>query len=297
MTYWPEEVANRAPVNDFPPAWASAWGDDRYGLWADLVVGGVTQRMRWIEPGMDGGFWMGSPKAERNAIQNKDLRDLVNKVETEPRWVPIHPGFWLADTPCTQAFWLAVVGGDNPSHFDEGADAPRRPVEQVAFDDDKDGPGVRGFLQALNRRLPEPRASLPSEEQWEYACRADTSTAYWWGDEPDDSRANWNKNNNGTTPVGRYPPNPWGLYDMHGNVWEWTSSPWRESLGESLRVESAGLPDRNDLLARVVRGGSWFIHPVNARSACRSGRYDGHRRHFLGFRFLLRSSSPDPQGV
>jgi sulfatase modifying factor 1 len=295
MTYWPAEVANRAPVNDFPPAWASAWGDDRYGLWADLVVGGVTQRMRWIEPGMDGGFWMGSPKAERDAIQDKDLREWANKVETEPIWTPIKNGFWLADTPCTQAFWLAVVGSDNPSHFKVGADAPRRPVEQVAFDDDKDRPRVSGFLQALNQRLPEPRAALPSEAEWEYACRADTPTAYWWGDEPDDSRANWNENNKGTTPVDRYPPNPWGLYDMHGNVWEWTSSPWRERFGESLG-DSAGPPGQEDLLARVVRGGSWISHPVDARSASRLGGLVGHRLLIQGFRFLLRSSSPGPEG-
>jgi len=295
MTYWPTEVAHRAPVNDFPPAWASAWGDDRYGLWADLVVGGVTQRMRWIEPGMDGGFWMGSPKKERAGIKNQDLREWANKVETEPIWTPIKKGFWLADTPCTQAFWLAVVGGHNPSHFKAAADAPRRPVEQVVFDNDKDRPGVSGFLQALNQRLSEPRAALPSEAEWEYACRADTPTAYWWGDEPDDSRANWNENNKGTTPVDRYPPNPWGLYDMHGNVWEWTSSPWRERLSESLG-DSAGPPDRELLLARVVRGGSWFDHPGYARSAFRYGRPGGSRLRALGFRFLLRSSSLGPEG-
>jgi formylglycine-generating enzyme required for sulfatase activity len=295
MSYWPQEDKDRAPVNDFPPAWASAWGDDRYGLWADLVVGGVAQRMRWIEPTMGDGFSMGAPQTERDAIQDRDVRIWANEHESLPHLVHIKPGFWLADTPCTQAFWLAVVGLKNPSHFKEGKDAPRRPVERVPIDDDKEGPGVSRFLQALNQRLPEPRAELPSEEEWEYACRADTLWAYWWGDDFDPMRANADHTGqneldakDGTTPVDRYPPNPWGLHDMHGNVWEWTSSPWRERLGENLGV-SAGPSGQEDLLARVVRGGSWINHPDNARSAYRNRRHDGNRNHNQGFRFLLSS--------
>jgi formylglycine-generating enzyme required for sulfatase activity len=288
MTYWTVEVVNRAPIDDFPPAWASAWGDDRYGLWADLVVEGVTQRMRWIEPGMDGGFWMGSPKAERDEIQDNDVRKWANLHETEPLWVPMAQGFWLADTPCTQAFWLAVMGGDNPSRFKVGADAQRRPVEQVAFDDEKGEPSVSRFLQALNGRLPEPRAVLPSEEQWEYACRADTLSAYWWGNDIEAHRTNWDESHRGTTPVHRFQPNPWGLYDMHGNVWEWTASPWRDRRDEA--------PKHDTPLARVVRGGSWIGHPGNARSAYRRGRPGGDRRFNRGFRFLLTSSSPGQEG-
>lgn len=294
MSYWPKDVKHRAPLGDFPPSWASAWGDDRYGLWADLVVEGVAQRMRWIEPSMGDGFLMGSTQKERDAIA-KGVRDAANRRETEPRRVVIKLGFWLADTPCTQAFWLAVVGGKNPSRFKEGAEAPHRPVEQVPFADDKEGLGVGGFLRALNRRLPQPRAELPSEEQWEYACRADTVVAYWWGDDFDHTRANvdytgkkdWDSKE-GTTPVARYPPNPWGLSDMHGNVWEWTASPWRERRD--------GAPRQDDPLGHVVRGGSWFIHPGRARSAYRSRRHDGARDPVQGFRFLLRSASPGPEG-
>jgi formylglycine-generating enzyme required for sulfatase activity len=295
MSLWPPELAQRAPLHDFPPAWASAWGDDRYGLWADLVVGGVTQRLRWIEPSMGEGFLMGSTQQERNNIQDKYLRKWANQHETEPQRVVIQHGFWLADTPCTQAFWLAVEGGENPSRFKEGADALRRPVEQVPFDDDKNGPGVSGFLQALNQRLPEPRAALPSEEQWEYACRADSATVYWWGDDFDPARANVNHTDqknlgdkDGTTPVDRYLPNPWGLYDMNGNVWEWTASPWRER---------DAAPGQDNPWVRVVRGGSWLNHPCRARSASRGwGDGDGYA-HRLGFRFLLRSSSPGSEGL
>lgn len=294
MSYWPKDVEKRAPLGDFPPAWASGWGDDRYGLWADLVVGDVTQRMRWIEPGMGGGFWMGSPKKERDAIKGKEnVRAWANKTETKPRFEAIKRGFWLADTPCTQAFWLAVLifPSQNPSDFKEGVDALRRPVERVPFFFDKDGSGVRDFLSALNRRLPQHRAALPSEEEWEYACRADTLGAYWWGDKPDDSRANWSRNHKGTTPVDHYPPNPWGLYDMHGNVGEWTASPWRERLGEATGSRNFEAP-----IANVVRGGSWVSRPGRARSASRDRGAVGDRSNDRGFRFLLRSSSPGSEG-
>ncbi|MDO9569938.1 MAG: formylglycine-generating enzyme family protein [Hydrogenophaga sp.] len=293
MSYWPKDVEHRAPLHDFPPAWASAWGDDRYGLWADLVVGGVAQRMRWIEPSMPGGFWMGSPQKERDAIPDKRVRLWANERESEPRRVFVAQGFWLADTPCTQAFWLAVMGSKNPSYFHEVDDVARRPVERVPFDDDLEGPGVSAFLQALNQRLPEPRAALPSEEEWEYACRADTLTAYWWGDTFDPEHANvnhtgkknWNTNE-GTTPVGRYPPNPWGLYDMHGNVWEWTSSPWRERLD--------GNKGLTPPLAHVVRGGSWIFHPGRSRSATRYRWPLGDRDRDQGFRLVLRCFSSLP---
>jgi hypothetical protein len=119
---WPDADRWRAPVGDFPPPWASAWGDDRFGLWADLVINGVTQRMRWIEPSGPEGFLMGAPQAERDAIADKDVRKYANETEHEPRRVLMQQGFWLADTPCTQAFWLAVMG-DNPSRFKDVAQA------------------------------------------------------------------------------------------------------------------------------------------------------------------------------
>lgn len=293
MSNWPQELEHRAPVGDFPPVWANAWGDDRYGLWADLVVGGVAQRMRWIEPTMDGGFLMGSTQKERDAITEKAVREWANQRETEPRRVVISKGFWLADTPCTQEFWLVVAGGKNPSHFKQGAEALRRPVEQVPYEDDKEGAGVNGFLRALNERLPTPVAALPTEEEWEYACRADTHTAYWWGDTFDSSRANtdsignksWNADK-GTTAVDRYPPNPWGLHDMHGNVWEWTASPRNERWDAALGQDGP--------LARAfaVRGGSWIYRPDFARSAYRLRWPPAYRDQAQGFRLCLRSSSP-----
>ena len=131
---WLAEDAWRAPIGDFPPCWASAWGDDSYGLWADLAIDGISQRMRWIEPSGPEGFWMGASQAERNAIKGNAVRDLANQYEHEPRCVVVQEGFWLADTPCTQALWRAVTG-ENPSHFQVQPDAFERPVEQVSWND------------------------------------------------------------------------------------------------------------------------------------------------------------------
>jgi formylglycine-generating enzyme required for sulfatase activity len=282
---WPADDLWRAPVGDFPPPWASAWGDDVYGLWADLTVNGVTQRMRWIEPSGPEGFWMGSTKQERAAIQHKEVRDWANQVEHDPKRVQIEQGFWLADTPCTQAFWQAVTGS-NPSRFGKGREAPERPVEEVSWDDVMDR-FVARFAQTPEWSTAD-RLCLPSEKEWEYACRAGTLTAYWWGEAWDKVRGNadatgkrsWGAKK-GTTPVQRYGPNPWGLYDMHGNVWEWCSDPWQPH-----REEPAYPPD---LDPRVLLGGSWVDLSGYARAACRERSHRGHSYDFLGFRFALRS--------
>ncbi len=263
---WPAEDLWRAPVGDFPPPWASAWGDDVYGLWADLTVNGVTQRMRWIEPSGEAGFEMGDEREGRS-------REIIK------------PGFWLADTPCTQAFWQAVTV-TNPSHFKQGADAPQRPVENVSWDD--------VMAQFIARFAATPAwgtgdgLCLPTEVEWEYAARAGTTTAYWWGDVWDDARGNadvtgkrrWD-DKEGTTPVHRYGPNPWGLYDVHGNVWEWCVDVWQPR-----RDAPEARPDAD---TRVLRGGSWIGRPDLARAAYRSRWRRWGVNQSRGFRFALRS--------
>ena len=153
-----------------PPSWASSWGKDGFGAWAEFAVDGndgqpVTQRMRWIPPGS---FLMGSPETE--AGRNSD--------ETQQE-VNIKNGFWLADTACTQALWQAVMGND-PSRFKRGD----LPVESVSWND------TQAFLDELNRRIPGLGLSLPSEAQWEYACRAGTTTAFSFGDNITRKQAN-----------------------------------------------------------------------------------------------------------
>lgn len=267
------------------PAWASDSGRDEYGHWADLSINGETQRMRWIPPTGPEGFWMGSPAAERAAIQDKDVREWANKTEHAPQREHVWMGFWLADTPCTQAFWRAVADID-PSHFSTGADAPQRPVENVGWD-----VVMEQFIARLAARpgwAQGETVCLPSEVEWEYAARAGTRTAYWWGDEWDTQRGNandtgWRDSDDaeGTSPVKRYRPNPWGLYDVHGNVREWCEDVWCER-----RDAPEAQPDVD---WRVVRGGSWITHPGGALAACRSGWPRRGARLNLGFRFALRS--------
>ena len=276
---WPDADRTRAPLGDFPPSWASAWGDDPFGLWADLVVGGVVQRLRWIEPGS---FTMGSPAAERRLITDKRIRQWADANEAPQHQVTISRGFWLADTPCTQALWLAVVGGKNPSRFPQGDDAAQHPVEQVTWH------SAQQFIQALQTRVPTATPVLPTDAQWEYACRAGTQTAYWWGDAMRPDLANTDGKHGQTTPVKHHPPNPWGLHDMHGNVWEWCADDGRTFVDRPEVDPSGGAGGDS----RVLRGGAWHNPAGLARSAYRNRFQRGFDWTSTGFRLALRSPSP-----
>lgn len=287
MTYWPAEVAHRAPVNDFPPAWASAWGDDRYGLWADLVVGGVTQRMRWIEPTVGNEFWMGSSQRERDSIKDEEIRKWANQNESMLSLVHFEDGFWLSDTPCTQSLWTAVTGHTSPE-LNVNARQGLHPVIGISYYD------ARNFLDQLKSVTPSIGiATFPTEQQWEYACRADTQTAFWWGDTFKHQMANVSKNAKGakaknitTTPVKHYPPNPWGLYDMHGNVGEWCDKPWwifPDPEGPAAQMQIGQVA--------TVRGGSWMFPASRARAAFRYIADLNQSGTTQGFRFVLSSAN------
>ncbi|MGB0848787.1 MAG: TIR domain-containing protein, partial [Thiolinea sp.] len=138
--------------------WASHSGNDQYGQYADLTLQNVTQRFRWIMPGT---FMMGSLESEEGRVAGWETQ----------REVTLSKGFWLADTACTQEFWQAVTG-NNPAHFKGDLACP---VECVSWDD------VQQFIKALNQRQPALNARLPSEAEWEYACRAGTETAFCFG--------------------------------------------------------------------------------------------------------------------
>ena len=280
QTMWLEADRARAPLGDFPPRWADAFGDDEFGLWADFVLQGVRQRMRWIEPG---GFVMGSSDEERQRIDDKGIREEADRRESPAHPVKISRGFWLADTPCTQALWAAVLGGRNPSRFAEGADAPQRPVERVSWD------YAQRFLQALALALPHSQPALPSETEWEYACRAGTQAAYWWGDQMHPDLANVAPQLDGTSPVKRYRPNPWGLHDMHGNVWEWCADTDLRAYQGRPEADPQGIAGGD---VRVLRGGAWTFPADLARSASRAPGRRGHLWYAPGFRFALRSPGP-----
>jgi formylglycine-generating enzyme required for sulfatase activity len=285
-----------------PPAWAHAWGRDASGPWADVEVASVRVRLRWIPPGS---FRMGSPGEEEGRTDH----------EGPQHDVTISHGFWLFDTPCTQALWEAVMG-ENGSRF-TGAD---RPVEQVAWDD------CRRFLARVNARVAGLDLILPSEAQWEHACRAGTETATyagamkilgannapvldeiaWYGgnsgvgfelEEGEDSRG-WPEKQHehahaGTRVVGRKRANGWGLYDMLGNVWEWVEDDWHESY-EGAPADGSAWVDRPRGSARVVRGGSWDLNARLLRAACRSWNAPDDRYDYLGFRCARVQDQAEP---
>ena len=254
----------------FPAPWASEWGQDRFGLYMDLNYQGVCQRFRWILPGS---FLMGSPENE------KEIEPWGGD-ETQHRVTLAH-GFWLADTACTQALWQAVMGG-NPSHFTGDPDLP---VESVSWLD------VQQFIERLNALFPGLQVRLLNEAQWEYACRAGTQTPFSFGSDITPEQVNYDGNypyaggsqglyRGKTVPVKSLPPNPWGLYEMHGNVWEWCAD-WYGDYPKLAVIDPQG-PDQGD--SRVVRGGSWGNNARYSRSAYRDWFEQDYRYRNLGFR-------------
>ncbi len=256
-------------------AWASATGSDEYGRWAEIDVAGVRQRFRWMAPGS---FLMGSPAGEAE-----------RSYDEQQHRVTLTRGFWLADTACTQEFWRAVMG-TNPSRF---ADDPRNPVDTVSWDD------VQSFIDRLNRRMPGLYARLPREAEWEYACRAGTTTPFSFGDDITPEQVNYDGNypyargkkgryRQRTVPVGSLPPNPWGLHEMHGNVWEWCAD-WSGRYPADPQIDPRGPPSGD---SRVLRGGSWDFNGRSVRSANRGRRGPGARYRYFGFRLALGQEEP-----
>ncbi|QWF70320.1 formylglycine-generating enzyme family protein [Methylomonas paludis] len=257
----------------FPPAWAVEWGEDRaYGLYAVLEVRGVRQLMRWIQPGE---FLMGSPESEKQRGSD----------ETQHQ-VTLTKGYWLADSVCTQALWQAVTG-ENPSEF---KDDLNNPVEQVSWDD------VQEFLKKLNGLLAEQnlQARLPTEAEWEYACRAGTLGPFSFGDNISPEQVNYDGDNpyaggakglwrQKTVAVKSLPANAWGLYEMHGNVWEWCAD-W---YGEYDLTVTTDPPGAAEGVTRVVRGGSWLNSGSYCRSAYRLSWQPDYRNLNSGFRLAL----------
>ena len=180
----------------------------------------------------------------------------------ESNEVRIDQDFYLGKYQVTQQQWEAVMG-NNPSNFKGGS----LPVETVSWDD------AQIFIQKLNQLSGKKNYRLPTEGEWEYACRAGSTSDYYFGDnESQLGEYAWYDGNSGATthPVGQKKPNEWGLYDMAGNVWEWTDS-WYDSSHSS----------------RVIRGGSWYYFAGRCRSDCRRRGAPGGRVNFIGFRLVF----------
>jgi len=236
-------------------------GEDGYGSWADLTVNGVVQRMRYIPLGT---FTMGRSEGE------------ADRGGEESHPVTISRGYWLAESECTQALYGSVMGS-NPSEFTGDAN---RPVEQMSWDD------CQQFLTKLNVQARGLGARLPTEAEWEYACRAGTQTPYagasldalgWYGD----------NSGNQTHAVKQKSANAWGLFDMHGNVWEWCSD-WYDNYAPGVVSDPIGPASGS---YRVYRGGGWSDFARNCRSANRDRSEPGYRNYgYFGFRLCAQST-------
>ena len=240
-----------------------------------VLARGVTVQFRRIEPGE---FRMGA-RSERPS------EEPVHRVRIT---VP----FYLGIFPVTQAqfaIWTESAGTEHKNHF---AGHANHPAENLDWDQ------ANTFCEWLNaehgQQFPGFAARLPTEAQWEYACRAGTETEYYTGDgEAALTRAGWfgeDWDNGSTHPVGGKDPNAWGLHDMHGNVWEWCQDVWDEYAYQR-RVDRIGDPigvmDGSEDPVRVVRGGSWGYAARGCRSAVRDWGRPGSRGRGTGFRVCL----------
>ena len=245
--------------------------------------------MLWMPPGR---FWMGSPEDEPERSNAESPQHLVQL-----------QGFFLAQTPITQAQWREVAQwqpnksegawsqklNPNPSHFK----GDQRPVEQVYWDD------AMEFCHRLSQRTGR-HYTLPSEAQWEYACRAGTTTPFHWGATISTNLANYNgrevygdgekgEYRQQTMDVASFPANPWGLHDMHGNVREWCEDHWHNNYEGAPEDGRAWIDEKeydfnDEINYRLLRGGSWNYRPTKCRSAYRGTARPIGRFDFVGFR-------------
>ncbi|MDJ0702662.1 MAG: SUMF1/EgtB/PvdO family nonheme iron enzyme [Leptolyngbyaceae cyanobacterium MO_188.B28] len=245
------------------------------------LVEGVSLEIVSI-PG--GTFLMGSPEGE-------------GEDNERPQHEVTVPSFWMGRVPVTQAQYQAVMQ-HNPSNF--RVDGSNRPVETVSWQN------ATAFCERLSQRLGQP-FRLPTEAEWEYACRAGTTTPFHFGATITTDLANYRGTDwdyggqifysgaygsglhgvyrEQTTSVGTFSPNRFGLYDMHGNTWEWCQDLWHDDYGNAPNDGSAWLTETNES-SHIVRGGSWSLPPDDSRSAYRKRYPPENRFPVLGFRVV-----------
>lgn len=252
----------------------STWSESssrEAGTRQTLEIGNAEYGFCWIPAGE---FDMGSPESEEGRDDDETLHH-----------VTLTKGFWMLETEATQALYREIMG-ENPSY---GFKEDNLPVNWVSWD------SVTKFCEELTKRLPKGvTASLPTEAQWEYACRAGTTTPFSFGSVLNGDKANCDgsrpygastegKSLGKSTPVMSYSPNAWGLYDMHGNVNEWVLD-WHGDYPTGTAVDPAG---PNGGSYRVARGGAWGFNAGGCRSASRDLMEPRNAAVYLGFRFLL----------
>lgn len=230
---------------------------DRFGVYENLEVGSEKFTMRLV-PG--GTFMMGSPEDEPGRFV-AGVPHNIKRCDEKQHMVLLTRDFWLAETACTQGLWHAVMG-NNPSRFTGDSNLP---VETVSWND------CNEFMSKLNKIFPIHNFYLPTEVQWEYACRAGTTTPFSFGNNITTDQVNYDGNYpyNGckkglyratTVPVKTFAPNRWGFYEMHGNVWQWCHDWYEKYIDPDKEIENP---------KRVLRGGSWYSDAGFCRCATR----------------------------
>ena len=229
-----------------------------------LTIKDVEYAFRWCPPGT---FMMGSPTSEEGRFAN----------ETQHQ-VTLSRGFWMLETEVTQNMWESVMG-NNPSEVK----GTKLPVNTVSWND------CQEYITKLNTHLAgtpgtDFKFSLPTEAQWEYACRAGTTTAYHFGNSLSADQANFDRNVSQPKEVGSYPANAWGLRDMHGNIWELCLDRYGDYPSGTV-TDPTGAQQGSRRV--VLRGGGWLSHAWDCRSAYRDGHTPSLGFSIVGFRLAL----------
>ncbi|BAY41481.1 hypothetical protein NIES2111_58770 (plasmid) [Nostoc sp. NIES-2111] len=242
---------------------------------AEDLGNGVTLEMVAIP---SGSFFMGSPATKQEQDSSEEPLHQVNI-----------PSFFMGKYEVTQAQYQAIMGS-NPSHFK----GKSRPVEQVSWND------AIEFCKRLSQKTGR-SYRLPSEAEWEYACRAGTSTPFYFGETITGDLVNYNATaiyasestgqfRGQTIPVGQFPPNTFGLYDMHGNVWEWCQDTWNHNYNGA-PIDGSAWVNAYHAQNRLLRGGSWVDFAEVCRCPYRASLNPDGSFFYIGFRVVCDGST------
>jgi len=273
-----EALKSSPPKNPSPTKTREIWQEPITGMNLVKVTGGC--------------FEMGQNLTEQRYLKRDSAEGNFEKYYADelPQHKVCVDEFWMGIHEVTQSEWQKVMGF-NPSVFQDGDDYP---VEMVSWDD------AQLFLRKLNELNNTFEFRLPSEAEWEYAARAGTSTIYTTGDAIKSTDANFNGSfpfglnlideyRKTSLPVGSFKANAFGLYDMHGNVWEWCNDWYQANYYQHEVVQNPAGPDTGQM--KVLRGGSWFRYSAHIRSATRYKNKQSGQYADTGFRVVKSTRS------